>query len=116
MNNKEPLYDLSAFRLMDEEEPGAFNKIITVFIDTTPGILTDLNKAFQERELDNVAHYAHKLKATIDIFTIKPLMGLIRQAEQSALSGDTSEELPGMIETINMTMADVISKIKEEIS
>lgn len=116
MTESSSLYDLSAFREMDAEDPGALATIVGVFLDTTPGVVEELNKAYGQGDMPALASLAHKLKATIDILNIKDLTGLIRQVESIAKTGENAGSLPEMINTINTTLELVFSKIKEEIS
>lgn len=116
MNYQDKLYDLTQFRQLDEEDPGALYKIISVFIDTTPEIVNDLNQALQQNDLENLAHYAHKLKATIDILNIKPLTGVIREIEQIALSGGEIRQLYSLVKEVSDTLQRVFIEIRKEIN
>lgn len=116
MTDTEPLYDLSTFRQMDEEDPGALIKIISVFVATTPRVLEDLNKAYDNREMNSLAQLAHKLKATIDILSIKSLCTVIRQIEQIAITADNLNQLPELMDKLNTTMDAVFISIKKEIN
>ncbi|HRY33212.1 MAG TPA: Hpt domain-containing protein [Bacteroidales bacterium] len=111
-----PLYDLTAFRAMDEEDPGALAKIVQVFLDSTPEVLHDLNEAYQAADLQALAHLAHKLKATIDILSIYPLKQLIRDIEKAGKTGEGKENLPQLMETLNRTTEKVFTEIRREIS
>ncbi len=112
----EPLYDLSAFRALDEEDPGALAKIVQVFLDSTPEVLAELNDAFNVSDMEGVSHLAHKLKATIDILTIHPLQQVIRDIERAGKTGEGKDQLPYLMETLNRTIEIVFAEIRREIS
>ncbi|MHC1708451.1 MAG: Hpt domain-containing protein [Bacteroidales bacterium] len=116
MTYSEMLYDLTLFRKLDEEDPGALSKIVSVFINTTPIVLAELNAAFQSGDSEKIAQLAHKLKATIDILSIKPLTSVIREIEQIALTGNDSLNLPQLMKELNLNLELAISEISKEIS
>lgn len=112
----ELLYDLSTFRQMDSEDPGALKQIVSVFTTTTPAVLKDLNNAYEANDLNALAHMAHKLKATIDILSIHRLIGVIRQIEQIAITYRNKNELAELMNTLNSTLETVFIEIEKEIS
>ncbi|MCX6273345.1 MAG: Hpt domain-containing protein [Bacteroidetes bacterium] len=116
MTEETPLYDLSSFREMDAEDPGALAKIVSIFIDSTPEVLNELNRSYLDQNWTLMASLAHKLKATIDILSIKNLQGVIRRIEAIGKSGEGIEELPVLMETLNQTLDLVFIKIKDEMS
>ncbi len=116
MNDSSSLIDLSIIREMEKENPGVLKEIITLIITSIPPILDDINRSFEDRDMESLAGHAHKLKSTIDTFVITSLQGPIREIESLAKQGKSGQELQDQIAFLNRTFNLIFSDLRKEIS
>ena len=87
-------------------------RMLTIFIESTPKILNGINYSYIENDLDDLAGHAHKLKATIDMLKISELQDLIRKIDRVSSILENQYELPHMINKVNNIMHQVMSEIQ----
>ena len=75
------LYDLGFLRREDPSSPGFMKKMLTIFIDTIPGIVEKMLQHFEAGEYEAVSTLAHKIRPTIDGVGIHGLKEVIRHIE-----------------------------------
>ncbi|MCK4408207.1 MAG: hypothetical protein KAT33_06480 [Bacteroidales bacterium] len=61
-----------------------------------------------------ISFYSHKLKSSIDNFSINELKSEIRLIEKILKEKSKLEELPQLINNLNDIMNQVIQKVKED--
>jgi len=88
------------------------NKMLTIFIDSTPKILKGLNDNFIDNDMIGVAENAHKLKATIDMLKITELQGIIRKMDRPDSIIENMQVLPHLITKTNDVMNLVLTEIQ----
>ena len=94
----------------------AFVKYIAkLFVENLPEMATELKNAYQTKDWYHVHFYAHKMKATIDLFSIESLKGLIREVETEGKTLLKEVETKGKIErvpqSLNKDVEDVVKVI-----
>jgi HPt (histidine-containing phosphotransfer) domain-containing protein len=77
--------------------------------------VNDLKTALAEENWDQVAKTAHKLKSTVDSMGIKSIRQEIRTVEANAKQKLSLEEIPGLVATIDVVIADCIGQLQAEI-
>jgi HPt (histidine-containing phosphotransfer) domain-containing protein len=87
-------------------------RMLSIFIESTPKILRDINISYIENDLDGLAGSAHKLKATIDMLKITELQNTIRKLDRLSSAIENRQELPHLINKINDIMNQVITEIQ----
>jgi len=84
MPEPEALYNIDAL-LQAHDKDFEFEKhIIFLFLKNIPETGLKLENACKEGDWKMVAFYAHKLKASIDLFNLNPLKTIIRNIEIKA--------------------------------
>ncbi len=108
-NKEEKLFDLSMINIIGKDDPAFVKKIISIFLDTMPTSLANLMKASDEKNYEQVAKVAHKMKSSIDSMGITPLKDIIRELETVTEGNERTEFL---LETVKNTMNKVFTQMK----
>ena len=64
-----------------------------LFIEHLPEMSAELQKASTRKDWESLYFYAHKMKATIDLFSIELLTDIIRKLEKQGKSATDSKTL-----------------------
>jgi HPt (histidine-containing phosphotransfer) domain-containing protein len=107
------LYNLSQLIEVVGDKDG-LQKMVTIFVESTPRILNEMNENFRNNCLDLVAQNAHKMKASIDMMNIASLYDVIRKIDKSEKVIENQSELNELIETVNTTLNQVFTDLKKE--
>ena len=110
VSKSEKLYDLSMINTIGKDDPAFTKKIVTIFLDTMPESLANLVKAQSEKNYEQVAKIAHKMKSSIDSMGLISLKDVIRELETHNPGNHKTEEL---VETVRSTMKKVFIQLKE---
>ena len=116
MKEKKISYSLDLLRDMMSNDEEEVDKMIRIFLDTAPEILSKLNEGLANNDMQQVYLYSHKLKSSIDIFHITELTDLIRELEKNSKDKINIENIPTQIEKVNEIINDVLKGISKEIS
>jgi len=83
-----PAYDHGQCLAQLEGDEEMFEKLVTLFVETTPGLLDRLRTALLAGDADLVARTAHKLKGSALQFNAQLACNLTLQTEEAAQRGD----------------------------
>jgi HPt (histidine-containing phosphotransfer) domain-containing protein len=108
------LFDLTNLDEMLGGDRQAMLQMVKIFLQATPESLTELNNCFNKNDLDGVSKLAHKLKSSIDIFTISEIKNDIRRLENLARESVNVEEIPALMEKINRILNEAIEQVRLE--
>jgi HPt (histidine-containing phosphotransfer) domain-containing protein len=109
------LYDLSQLIEIVGDEDG-LQKMVAIFVESTPRILNELNENFKSGNFEMVAQNAHKMKASIDMMSITPLYHIIRKIDKYEKVIENQRELNEIIEIISLTLNKVFVELRKEYS
>jgi len=109
------LCDLSQLIEIVGDDDG-LQKMVGIFVESTPRILNELNENFKSGNLEMVAQNAHKMKASIDMMNIKSLSQIIRKIDKYEKVIENQAELNEIIKIINLTLDKVFVELKKEYS
>ena len=98
------LYDTETIFRSHGNDKEFVKYIASLFIQELPKMTTELQKASSKKDWQNLYFYAHKMKATIELFSMDSLKDLIRKLE---LEGKTANES----QTLNRDVAQVVDTI-----
>jgi HPt (histidine-containing phosphotransfer) domain-containing protein len=107
------LYDLEQLIEIVGEEEGLL-KMLTIFIESTPRNLEELNENFRNKNFAMIAHNAHKMKASIDMMKVVSLHDVIRKIDKLDKVIENQAELSGIISVLNTTLSQVFAELKKE--
>ena len=88
--------------------------IAGLFVQHMPVMLAELKKAFSNKDWQNMYFYAHKMKASIDLFAITGLTETIRAIEQQAKSGVPADNLPEQVGDVERIITECVGQMRDE--
>lgn len=109
------LYDLSTIIEISGGDEEFVQTMITLFIDTVPSNLKDLNAALKNKNWDMLSKMAHKLKSTLDSMGIHTIGYDIRTVEQNAKTRESLDNIPAFVSRINEVVLECVEQIKKDI-
>lgn len=110
----EKLYDTKTLVQTHYADQEFLKQMIMLFVKHIPESNTALKEASAAGDWANVYFYSHKMKASIDLFSILTLKTLIREIEQSAKNQHELEAIPGKVEYVSGVIEQCIAAMKEE--
>jgi HPt (histidine-containing phosphotransfer) domain-containing protein len=90
-------------------------KMILLFIETVPQNVQELVDATSNKNWEQVAKMAHKLKSTIDSMGIRSLHDHIRKVEQHAKKLEHPEQMPAMVNQVANVVSMCIHQLRAEV-
>lgn len=108
------LFDLTNLNEMLGGDKKAILQMVKIFLQATPESLSELNKCFQKNDLQGVSKLAHKLKSSVDIFSISDIKQDIRRLENNTRDNINLDEVPELVEKINTTLSKAIEQVEKE--
>jgi hypothetical protein len=114
MPEHEKLYDTEILVQTHNADQEFILYMITLFVKHVPETTANLEKACGESSWERVHFYAHKLKASIDLFNLVPLKDLVRKVEQNALKFVNTETIPADVNVIADYIRNCVAAMKQE--
>lgn len=108
------MFDLTNLNEMLGGDKKAIYQMVKIFLQATPESLNELNKCYQKNDLNGVSKLAHKLKSSIDIFSINDLKLDIRRLETNTRDNINNDEVPGLVDKVNSVINNTIEQVNEE--
>lgn len=108
------LFDLTNLNEMLGGDQKAIFQMVKIFLQATPESLSELNKCYQKNDLDGVSRLAHKLKSSVDIFSVNDIKQDIRRLENNTRDNINIDEVPTLVEKLNSILNQTIEQVKEE--
>lgn len=109
-------YDLDQLRGLVDGNEEALRHMMVVFTESSPEILVEMNRHFENADWPSLANAAHKLKSSIDLFNISELRPSIREIESLAKAEAGKTALQGLLERLNVVMKTVFEDMKRALS
>lgn len=108
------LYNLAMLEAMSGNDANFVPMLVKLFIETTAGIINQMEAAINNKNWELIGSLAHKLKPTIDNMGITSLKEMVREVEVQGKSGIENEALVSksraIIETINACRLQLINE------
>ncbi|WP_051360026.1 PAS domain-containing hybrid sensor histidine kinase/response regulator [Adhaeribacter aquaticus] len=113
-SQEEALYNLEYLYNMLEGDVNFINRTISLFIETTPTTVAEMQQSFFLKEWKKVSEAAHKLKSVIDLMQIEKLQKIIRLIERNGKTEENLSEVGQSIELVAEVIHQVIEQVKAE--
>jgi HPt (histidine-containing phosphotransfer) domain-containing protein len=84
MTKQNKLYDLNALSRNHVTDAQFIHNMVSLFLAIIPETKDSLVEAMNTENWNQVHFYAHKLKASIDVFNLSPLKQIIRSIESKS--------------------------------
>jgi PAS domain S-box-containing protein len=107
-------YTLDNIHKMFGNDQKAIRQMLSLFLDNTPAIWSELQQEYQSKNFQRVGEIAHKLKATIDLMDIKSLYQTIRDIESNGKNNDSDSLLEDSIARCDEVLQQVFAQVKAD--
>jgi HPt (histidine-containing phosphotransfer) domain-containing protein len=108
------LFDLTNLTEMLGGDKKAILQMVKIFLQATPDSLGELNKCYEKDDYQGVSKLAHKLKSSVDIFSISEIKQDIRRLENITRENVNLDEVPTLVERINKILGETIKQVEKE--
>ncbi|HEX8348788.1 MAG TPA: PAS domain S-box protein, partial [Hymenobacter sp.] len=108
------LYDLSGIRRLAHGNEAFVQRLIRLFIQTTPPCVRELEEHLAQNRWEDLRATAHHLKSSLDGLHIRPLHAAIRRLEAYQAASADQTEVRQLVEKIRDVTGQVISQLQEE--
>lgn len=88
-------YDLSYLRELDDEQ--YLQEIISLFLDSTPHLLNEIGEAVDADDWQDIHQKAHKLKSSLGLLKMDPLLKYINEIEFRAKGQTDMDKIKEML-------------------
>jgi HPt (histidine-containing phosphotransfer) domain-containing protein len=113
-DSQQKLYNLNQLLSISRNDLSYCKKMIGIFIEQSSISISQINEAYEAKNLDAVYNVAHRIKPSIDLMGIEMLRDTIRFIEKNAKDLNDSEDLKKQIEILFTVLNKVIFQLKEE--
>jgi len=114
IDNGSQLYDLTKLKEISRGNDDFVRKMINVFLESTPSALSQIIKAWQEKDFLTISKIAHQIKSSIDNMGIWSLSEEIRIVEKLALEEPDSPKLISSLEKLQKILKQVFELLQKE--
>lgn len=108
------LYDLSSIRSISRGNEIFVVKMVSMFLEQTPGQVAEMETKFNNRDYKGMAAIAHKIKPSIDTLGIVSLKETIREIEKLGMTGTADDSHAYLLETVSKNINQVIEALQKE--
>jgi len=110
------LYDLTMIREIAHGNNDFVKKMMSLFIDTMPPAINELNEHMASRNWPALGAIAHKIKPSIDTMGINSLKEDIRTLERNGKDSLNVDEIPELMAKVEGVIGKIISDIRDEMA
>jgi len=107
-------YTLTKIKAFIGDNEMVLDKMIDIFLENSPIILSKIVDGLEQKDYDQVSFHAHKLKSSIDSFSIFQLTDEIRLIEKYAKEKSSLEDLPALVSKLKSVLESVMNEIKHD--
>ena len=107
-------YNLERIQAFVGEDEEMIKKVVKMFLKNSPQKLKNIKESHKLNDLKKLAFNAHKLKNSIDHFSIEALTTTIREIENYSKSGTHIDLLPSLIQMLEKELKEAINEIKAD--
>jgi HPt (histidine-containing phosphotransfer) domain-containing protein len=114
MQNNEPLYDLSQLIAISRGNEVFVKKMVDIFCEQTPVLLTQMEEAFHTNDLERMGEIAHKMKPSIDNLNIIRLKQVIRDIEHTGKEKIVGADLNETFAQIRAMVTRIVDSLRKD--
>ena len=112
--NSEKLYDLSALQGIEQDDTAFLKEIVMVFIKNTTIDISNLLKAIESNNSNEIFQLAHRMKSSIYSLGIKQAYKTVESIEFYAKTGEQLDKIPSLGIQLNETIQLVFTQLKSD--
>jgi CheY-like chemotaxis protein/HPt (histidine-containing phosphotransfer) domain-containing protein len=109
------MYDLSNLEKIAQGNNSFITKMLKLFLEQTPPMIPQMEKALQENDLKTISDLAHKMKPSLENLGIVSVKELVRKLEKAKVENMDLEEVRQMLTTLSETLHLVFEELRIKI-
>lgn len=114
--NRNRLYKLTYIQEAFGDDKEIVFDLATIFLDSTPKDLAELNLALEEKNYEKLAAVAHKMKSSLAILRVDDLKEIMISIDKPFKTNEKKDELPDIVRKINEVLTIVFQQMREDFS
>ncbi|HYF68847.1 MAG TPA: ATP-binding protein [Ohtaekwangia sp.] len=118
-NNRRPTsttYNLDYLRNISGNNSEFIQEMITTFLQTLPGILSEMKEATQSSSWEKLSRLAHQIKPSFTLMGLDVLRTTILFIEEHGKAGTKTDELPSVLEDFTEKCNAVLENLSKEVT
>jgi HPt (histidine-containing phosphotransfer) domain-containing protein len=108
------LYDLSKLKQITRGDEKFIVKMLQLFINETIAGMTNLERAFEEKDIKQVQFLAHRMKSSLSNLNIFSAAGIAEKIEKAQWAEPEYPALVNQLHELKNIIDEVIPQIKSE--
>ncbi|MBU2491974.1 MAG: response regulator [Bacteroidetes bacterium] len=95
--------------------PSLIKDIINIFLDQTPGFISQIEDAVKSENWEDAKTFAHKMKPTVSYVGISSLVEIIKNIEDYSEEKIHLEKIPGLVKDLKTGCQTAFIELKKEL-
>ena len=114
LKDNEELYNLDHILTLGNGDVQFVQKMISLFIEHTPASIKQIRNAYKNKDFNTLSWIAHKIKPSINSLKINNISEVLLNLSKIEKSDFSDEEVLSMIDSIELTVREVVKELKKE--
>lgn len=110
----EKFYDMCMIERLCHFNTERIKKLVGVFIEQVPQAIEEIKQAYAKKDYSIIRKTAHRIKPTLSYYAIIKIEKDIQQIERMAKEGVDTADLELKIIKLDIVVAEVVKKMKQE--
>ena len=107
------LFSLDKLKKISNNNNEFIERMIGLFIDQVPQSVSEIRKAFEDKDFARVKSVTHRIKPTIDNMGIQSLYQVVRDIEFLTVNETESKKLPALIGFFESRIKEVVIQLNQ---
>ncbi|MEA1786246.1 Hpt domain-containing protein [Arenibacter sp. GZD96] len=108
------IYSLDKLNEMAEGDEDFINSVVAVFLEEVPQDLSELEKALNERNYEQVYKLAHKIKPNVDLLGMEQTRDMALQIETLGKGKANTAEIARIFPLLKKDIQQVVAQLKQD--
>lgn len=114
MTRQEKNYNLNYLKEISGGDEHFVSEMIEYFVLNTPEILIQLNRYYQNGELEKLGNQAHKFASNVAFLGAQQLDDLLEQVHINVQQNEKLNDIPQMLKIIEEKCQTIVIELKED--
>jgi PAS domain S-box-containing protein len=113
-NGPQPIYSLAELKGISTDNDELIEKIVDLFCEQTPQFVREMREAYDAGNLGAMGKLAHKIKSSLDYFSVVSIKDAIREIEKAGNEKNNTPALPGLLQVIEQTVLEAVRLMQQD--
>ena len=107
-------YHVERIKAFVGDDQEMLEKMVYIFLENAPKMFGLIQTSLAEKDYVTLQFNAHKLKTSVDHFSIETLTKEIRQIENFAKTESNLDQLPELVQLLEKELFETIQEVKTD--